>query len=236
VSAHPASPRRSWVSALVAQLGDYVFEVVEEDAGEPEPVVELKPHPVVAVIAAAPRSGTTTVARLLAAELAARANGAAVVTGAGASRRAAPPSRAAVRLATTLAGVGQVQPCGRLCVVRAAGDTAAAVVNAARYAAPVVLDAAPDGSGARVAALADRVIVVASGRAEPALLDAVAVLVGGGAVKVVNRPGEAAAAEHVDIVIPDARIAARAALMGTRPLGALGAAIAALADSLGLAA
>jgi hypothetical protein len=236
MSAHPASPRRSWVSALVAQVSDYVFEAVEAGAGEPEPVVELKPHPVVAVVAAAPRSGTTTVARLLAAELAARANGAAVVTAAGGSRRAAPPSRAAVRLATTLAGVGRVQPCGRLCLVRAAGDTAAAVVNAARYAAPVVLDVAPDGSGARVGALADRVIVVASGGAEPALLAAVAALVGDGAVRVVNKPGEESAVGHADIVIPDSRLAVRAAPLGTRPLGPLGAAIAALADSLGVEA
>jgi|tagenome__1003787_1003787.scaffolds.fasta_scaffold20867556_2 hypothetical protein len=231
MSAHPAPARRSWVSALVAQVTDYVLEPPEVAEAEQEPVVELKPHPVVAVVAAAPRSGTTTVARLLAAELAVRAAGAAVVTAAGPSRRAAPPARAAVRLATTLSGTALVQPCGRLCLVRAGGDVAA-VVNAARYVAPVVLDVAADGSGARMAEVADRVVVVAPGLAERALLDAVAAVVGGHVLKVVNRPGEAARVEHADIVIPDSRIGARAALIGTRALGALGAAIAALADAL----
>src|SRR4051794_4128201 len=78
VSAHPLPGRRSWLSALVAQASEFVFETVEEP-GEPE-LIELVVHPVVAVVSAAPRSGASTVARLLAAELAVRGGGAAVVS------------------------------------------------------------------------------------------------------------------------------------------------------------
>src|SRR5207247_2490881 len=128
-------------------------------------------------------------------------------------RRSAPPSRAAVRLATALAGAAEAQPCGRLCLVRmraatpAGADREAAaaadrealaaadreapaaadpakVVNAARYLAPVVLDLPADGSAAGFAAIADHVVVVASAADEPALLDAVASGCGGDPVKV----------------------------------------------------
>jgi hypothetical protein len=236
VSAHPISHRRGWLSALAAHVADFVFEEVEEIV-EPEPKV-LEPHRVVAVVSASPKSGATTVARLLAAELGVRADGAAVATSPTATRRSAPPSRAAVRLATALAGAAVAQPCGRLCLVRtgreASAADAAALANAARYLAPVVLDLPADGSAAELAAIADHVVVVAGATSEPALLDAVADLVGGDPIKVVNRvtdPGEWA--PRGAICFPDSRIAARAAAMGTRPLGPLGAAIAALADRLG---
>jgi hypothetical protein len=229
VSAQSASVRRGWLSALVTQLADYVFEEVEETV-EPEPV-RLEPHPVIAIVSAAPRSGATTVARLLAAELAARADGAAVVTSALATRRSAPPSRAAIRLTTALAGAAEGQACGRLCI--ATGNDAERLAGAARYLAPVVLDLPPDGSAAGVIAHADRVAVIASGSAEPALLDAVATVLGCNPLKVVNRAGEPGAwAERAQLQIPDSRIGARAAGLGTRAAGRLGSAIAALADAL----
>jgi hypothetical protein len=244
VSAHPISHRRGWLSALAAHVTDFVFEETAETA-EPEPKV-LEPHPVVAVVSAGPNSGATTVARLLAAELATRADGAAIATSTVAIRRSAPPSRAAVRLATALAGAAVAQPCGRLCLVRigrgapdapaageARGADAAALANVARYLAPVVLDLPPDGSAAGIASIADGVVVVTGATAEPALLDAVAAEIGGDPIKVVNRvtdPAEWAA--RAAISLPDSRIAARAASMGTRPLGPLGAAVAALADKL----
>jgi hypothetical protein len=250
VSAHSASHQRGWLSAIAAQVSDYVFEPIEETV-EAEPPA-LTPHPVIAVVSAAPSSGTTTVARLLGAELAARAGGAAVVTSPGATRRTAPPSRAAIRLATALAGVAGAQPCGRLCLahVRAlaadAGDLAeasavgstgselAGIVSAARYLAPVVLDLPADGSAAAVATIAERVAVVAAATSEPALLDAVAALTGGEPLKVVNRVTDATAwGERGDAhLLPDSRIAVRAAAMGTRALGPLGSAIAELADAL----
>jgi hypothetical protein len=240
MSAHSASHRGGWLSALVAQVSDWVLEDVEETL-EPA-ATELKPQAVVAVVAAAPRSGVSAIARLLAAEMAGRAEGAAVVIASAAPRRGAPPSRAAIRVATALAGVGAVQPAGRLCVV-AAGEHAdrdggriariAAVANAARYLAPVVLDLAADGSGAGIAAVADRVVVVGAASAEPALLDAVAGVVGGDPVKVANRvvhPGHWA--DRADLVVPESRIGVRAAALGTRAVGSLGSAVASLADRL----
>jgi hypothetical protein len=259
VSAHSASHRGGWLSALVAQVSDWVFEEVEETV-EPRSA-QLEPQPVVAVVAAAPRAGASTVARLLAAEMAGRGSGAAVVVASTAPRRHAPPSRAAIRVATALAGVGPVHPVGRLCVVpRGAGDPSdapsgaaraadasgadpgpararidriAAMTNAARYLAPVVLDLPADGSGAGIAALVDRVVVVGAGSAEPALLDAVAGVVGGDAIRVANRivdPGDWA--ERADFVLPDSRVGVRAAALGTRAIGSLGAGMHALADAL----
>ena len=160
MSAHSASHGRGWLSALVAQVCDYVFEEVEEAI---EPPKDLVAQPVIAVVAAAPRSGAATVARLLGAELGARTGGAAVVSASAAPRRVAPPSRAAVRLATALAGAADAIPVGRLCIVERDPD----IVNAARYLAPVVLDLAADGSAAGVAAIADRVLVVSSAAGEP---------------------------------------------------------------------
>jgi hypothetical protein len=243
VSAHSASHRRGWLSALVALVSDFVFEPIEETV-EPEPQA-LQPQPVIAVVSAAPRSGATTVARLLAAELASRADGAAIVTSTSPTRRSAPPSRAASRLATALAGVADVQPCGRLCVARLSPATANAVaregwasqvgriVNAARYLAPVVLDLPADGSAVTIATTADRIAVVTAATGEPPLLDAVAAIVGDRPVKVVNRLADPMTwAGRADLQLPDSRIAARAAAIGTRPLGSLGAAITELADAL----
>ena len=255
MSAHSAAQRRSWLSALAAQVADYVFEPIDETI-EAEPA-ELEPQPVVAVVSAAPRSGATTIARMLAAELALRAEGAAVVASPGAVRRTAPPSRAAIRLATALAGAADASPIGRLCVVAppalatthplVARPTAAdeapgadrpdagasAWINAARYLAPVVLDLPADGSAAGASAVADRIAIVAPAGAEPALLDAVASVIGGSPVKVANRVVDPEPwSGRADLLLPDSRIAARAATLGTRPLGPLGAAIAALADAL----
>jgi hypothetical protein len=228
MSAHSASQRGGWLSALVAQVSEYVFEEVEETVEQPQRLVS---HPVVAVVAAAPRSGTTTVARLLAAELASGGEGAALVLGPARPRRGTPPSRASVRLAMALAGVADVQPLGRICIAVSADR--AAEVNAARYLAPVVLDVPADGSAAGVADVADRIVVVSGVAGEPALLDAVATVIGGEPLKVVNRVTEPGAWDgRVDALLPESRLAARAAAMGTRALGPLGSAIAALADAL----
>jgi hypothetical protein len=236
VSAHQVSHPRGWLSALVARVEGFVFEPVEETiAAEP---IELEPYPVVAVVSAAPRSGATTVARLLAAELASRGGGAAVVTSAAPGRRLAPPSRAAMRLSTAMGGAIEVQACGRLCIaaIDARGDDSAPIerlVCAARYLAPVVLDLPPNGAAAAGAVLADRVAVVACGSAEPALLAAVATVLGGEPLRVVNRiAAEAGWKRRADILIPDSRLGGRAAAMGTRAVGALGTAIAGLADAL----
>jgi hypothetical protein len=215
---------------MAAQLAAYVLEPVEDtiDAGP----VELEPYPVIAVVSAAPKSGATTIARLLAAELAAREDGVAVVaSGTAPPRRGGPPARAALRLATALRAGADVRAVGRLCVAGASDHEA--LVNSARYLAPVVLDVPPDGSAACVARIADRVAVIAGGSSEPALAAAVALVLGGEPVRVANRVVDRVAWEgRADVLIPDSRVAARAAPLGARPLGPLGAAIADLADAL----
>ena len=133
MSAHSASQRGGWLSALVAQVSEYVFEEVEETLEQPQ---ELVAHPVVAVVAAAPRSGTSTVARLLAAAFACRRDGSALVLASAKPRRGAPPARAAVRLATALAGAVDAQPLGRICI--AASADRAGGVNAAMRRGPSV--------------------------------------------------------------------------------------------------
>jgi hypothetical protein len=231
MSAHPASQRRGLFASMAGQLAAYVLEPAEETVDVE--LVELEPHPVVAVVSAAPKSGATTVARLLAAELAARADGVAVVTSAaGPPRRGGPPARAAMHLATALRGSADVRPVGRLCVAAASDDEA--LISAARYLAPVVLDVPPDGSAASVARIAGAVAIVAAGSSEPALAAAVALVLGGEPVKVANRVVDPAGWDgRADVLVPDSRVAARAAPLGIRPLGPLGAAIADLADALG---
>src|SRR4051794_13988745 len=167
VSAHPVPERRSWLSALVAQVSEYVFEEVEETA-EPEPI-ELKPRPVIAVVSAHPHSGGSAVARLLAAELAIRDDGAALVWCASPPGRGAPGVRPALRLATAMRGAATVRPTGRLCF---AGGPALDLIAAGRFLAPIVLDVPPNGTAAEVARHADRLVVVAAAGAEPALLEA----------------------------------------------------------------
>src|SRR4051794_10112236 len=235
VSAHPVPERRSWLSALVAQVSEYVFEEVE-DAAEPEPI-ELKPRPVIAVVSAHARSGASTVARLLGAELAIRGDGSALVWCASPPGRGAPGARPAMRLATAMRGAATVRPSGRLCF---AGGPAIDLITAGRYLAPIVLDVPPNGTAAEVTMHADRLLVVAGAEAEPALLEAVASILGDNAIKIANRVGardDADAAQwkgRADALIPDARMGARAAAMGTRARGPLGTAIAEIADALEL--
>lgn len=213
---------------MAAAVSDYLLEPVEE-AAEIEPI-ELEPYPVLAVVSAARGSGATSVARLLAAELGWRHDGGALVVGAP-PRRYAPPARAAVRLAAALATATDARPIGRICVAAAEHDSHPQLVNAARYLAPVLIDVPPDGSAAALAAIADRTVVVAGGAHEPALLDAVAMVLSGAAIKVANRVADRSTwEERVDLVLPDARLAARAAMAGTRALGPLGAGIDRLAD------
>ena len=232
MSAQPLA-RRGWLSAAAAQVSAYLLEPLGETVGA-EPV-ELEPYPVVAVVSAAARSGASSVARMLAAELAVRADGAAIVA-TDVARRGGPPSRAAARVCRALVGAAAVQVSGRLCL--AAGPDPDVVVAAGRYLAPVVLDVPPDGSGARVAPSADRVVVVGGGESEPALLDAVALVLGGhGAqpVKVANRVVEPDRWRgRVDLWLPDARVGARATRLGIRPPAPLRAPVAELADRLGV--
>jgi hypothetical protein len=230
VSAQPFPQRSSWLSTLVARVEDFVFEPAEEPVALQ--TAPLTAHPVTAVVSAAPKSGASTIARLVAAELAARADGAALVVVSRPARRSGPPSRAAIRLATALGGAADVSACGRLGLASAAADGPEPLAGAARYLAPVVFDVAPDGSAAAVARAADRVVVVAGGAAEPALLTAVASVVGGDPVAVANRVTDGDRWDRADVVLPDSRMAARAAALGIVARGPLGAGIRELADRL----
>jgi hypothetical protein len=236
MSAHPGIGRRGLVAAVAAQISSFLLEPPAAVA-ETGPV-ELEPYPVVAVLSAAPRCGATTVARALGAELAVRADGAAVVScRSGAGRATAPPLRMTARLATALRGVGdeRARPAGRVCLLP--GASPGELASAARYLAPVVLDVPPDGSAAATAQLADRAVVVAAGSDEPALTDVLACLVGGqrSPLRVTTRVVDGSEwTGRADVLLPEGRIAARSALAGARPLGPFGKAIAELADALEL--
>lgn len=242
MSAQPFAQRRGWLAALVAQVEGFVFEEAE---AEPAPApVALKPHPVVSVVSAAPRSGASTVARLLAAELGWRAAGAAVVASSQIPRRGGPPARAALRLATALGSAAPATASGRVCLARmqagseSPGDDPTKLADAARYLAPVVFDVPPDGSAIRIVGVVDAIVVVAGSASEPALLDAVATIVAGdpaggrAPIKVANRIGDHDRwAGRAELLLPESRLGARAAMLGTRAHGQLGSAISELTDA-----
>jgi hypothetical protein len=211
----------------------------ETPGGDPpraEPPVEPPLRSVVAVVGLAPRCGATTVARGLGAELAARdAVGAAIVS----TRR--PPAAgglrtpSAGRLARSLSalGLGPVRACGRICLLPAAAEQAAAAT--ARRLAPIVLDVPYGWPPAPAAALADHVVLVRTPPVEPALAEVVATsLASDGAeppLILLNRsgPGDEEGARS-DVVLPEAPAGAHLALAGYQANGALGSALGALAD------
>lgn len=208
------------------------------------------PRPVVAVFGLAKRCGVTVVARALAAELARRdSDGAAAVHCD--SRAAGIPlaTPAAGRLAKCLSALPGADPraVGRLCLI--AGGEVTALGHATRELAPLVIDAGSAALGGTVAAVADRVLLVATPAVEPALAQ-----VGSGCLArlghaplvVLNRaepagaggeetepPGGsrrarwAASGVHP---LPESRMGAQLALGGREARGELGRAIAELAD------
>lgn len=148
--------------------------VLEPPREEPKAPPEAR-RPVIAVAGLAPRCGTTTVARGLAAALAARDEcGACVVTGAPPGGLLLLGNRAARALARELsAAVGRrPRAIGRLCLV--AGVEPARLADAGSLLAPVVIDIAAAEPPGPCAALADAVVLVADRGAEPALATAAA--------------------------------------------------------------
>jgi hypothetical protein len=218
----------SWLLEPGAEAGGHVAR------GPSEPAE----RPVTAVIGLAPRCGATTVARGLAAELAARDPiGAAVVTSAGAAPGPALRTSAAGRLGRMLAAqmIEPLRTSGRICLIgRDDGQSAAA---RARTIAPVVLDASHGTPAHAVAGLSDRLVIVGSPEVEPALLELVPSVMRSavpGVVVVLNRwrPGDEGPAAPADLLLPEARLAAPLALAGREPPGPLGSALAELADRL----
>ena len=233
MSAQPAFARGGFLAAAVARAEGWLLEPADDGLDEAEPIVRARP--VIAVFGLGEGCGATTVARALGAELAARDPGGACAVSCP-SRSGALPlgSAAAARLARTFTAIqgAWAQASGRLCMVDC-GDTGR-LVDAARYLAPLVLDAGFMAVGGAPAAVADHVVLVASPRVEPALATvarASLARVGPDPVVVLNRaarpgPFEGAA----DLLLPDSRMGAQLAHSGREPRGELGRAIDALAD------
>lgn len=236
-----AGPRaRGFVSGALAAAGSFLLEPAVPQSDAPSEVPSGL-RPVIAIFGLARGCGVTVVSRALAAELAGRdAAGAAAVH---CDVRAAGiplATPAAARLAKALADVpgADTRAVGRLCLV--AGAERAALADTARHFAPLVLDAGSASLGGAPAALADRVIVVATSSTEPALASVAAEClgrVGRDAIVVVNRTAagdtdEAASAwdDRAALRLPESRMGAQLALGGRETRGELGRAVAELAD------
>ena len=232
---------RGFVTGALATAGGWLVEPAVP--AEP-PVVSAPaaPRPVIAVFGLARGCGVTVVARSLAAELGRRdSQGAAAVHCE--ARVAGIPlaTPAATELARSLAEVSgtHTRAVGRLCLVRTSAQ--AALADATRHLAPLVLDAGSTALGGAPAALADRVVLVAAPGVEPALAGvSVECLgrVGHAPLLVLNRAdrGHARHAAWTALGVhglPESRMGAQLALGGREPRGDLGRAIADLADLCG---
>ena len=224
------------VADLLRRAGEWLVEPAEPAEHLPAPSLSLVPpraHPVIAVVGLARRCGATTLARALAAELAAREDGSAV---------AASPTRPsvvalgssgeAVRLAQSLGGLEHVRPAGRLCLATCADPVQLAA--ATRTLAPAVTEVGPGNAALEAAAEVDQTILVAAPDQRPELVAAVAQTIARESappIVVVNR-----AIDHgpwltqADVLVPDSRVGARHALSGREPRGWLGKSIEHLAD------
>jgi hypothetical protein len=243
VTRGPAHARRV-LAAAAAQIENFFLEPAEPEPAAaalvaPAPVLPPRtpeaPRPVVTVFGLARRCGATMVARALAAELAIRD-----LAGAAAVASAAPvggvplATPAAGRLAGVLEDVpgARTSALGRLCLVEGAREDALARV--ARHFAPLVIDAGGLGVDGAAATVADRVLLVVRPGVEPALARAAAECVprtGPEPLVVMNL-----AAGDGPLRLPDSRMGAQLALGGRQARGALGRAIAALADRCEVAA
>jgi hypothetical protein len=237
VSAHDAlGAHRRLLSGALAAAADWLVAPVEPARGGADPA-PLEARPVVAVLGLSPRCGATTVARALGAELGARdPGGACAVTATVPAGALALGFPAAGRLGRTLSPLARarVRPWGRLCLVE--GPDRAALAAAARYLAPLVIDVDQGGEAPAAAALADHVVLVAAPDTEPALAAVVSASLaepGPEPVTVLNRaPGQDGRwTGRAALELPESRAGAKLALAGREPRGALGAAVADLADA-----
>jgi hypothetical protein len=228
--------RQGLLAAALARVEEFLLEPAEpgRDLDPPPPSVR---RPVVAVFGLARRCGTTTVARALAAELAARDGGAAAVSSPVSAAGIPLASPAAARLAKAMAEVphARTRAVGRLCLVD--GPSPVELADAARLQAPLVLDAGSDEVGGAAAAVADHVVLVGAPSVEPALAVVVAgclARVGPNPLVVLNRSDAGGDWEgRAAIELPESRMGAQLALGGREPRGALGHAVADLADLCG---
>ena len=232
---------RGLLSAALAAAGSWLLEPAEP-AGEPVSSAPAPARPVIAVFGLGRGCGATTVTRAVAAELAARdCEGAAAVHCEARAAGIPLATQAAAQLARALGdgpGAG-TRAVGRLCLV--GGAERSALADSARHLAPLVFDTGSVALGGVPAALADRVILVATPAMEPALAGVAADCLrrlGHEPLVVLNR---APPAHAIDPALPDwssraahplpeSRMGAQLAHGGREPRGELGKAIADLAD------
>ena len=224
--------------SLRAAAGSWLLEPAER-TGEPGAVALAPPRQVIAVFGLARGCGVTVVARALAAELARRdsAESAAVHCDActGGIPLATPAAGELARMLAELPGA-DARALGRICLV--GGADCGAVSQAVRELAPLVLDAGSSLLGGAPAALADRVLLVASPWVEPALAAVAADCLGRlghSPLLVLNRA--VAGDERAGIwapcgvhPLPESRMGAQLALGGREARGKLGRSIGELAD------
>jgi hypothetical protein len=234
-----AQPGRGLVAGALATAGSWLLEPVSPPPESPS-ASPVRMRQVIAVFGLARGCGVTVVSRALAAELASRdVDGAAAVHCDARASGIPLATHAATRLARVLADVpgADTRAVGRLCLV--GGAERAALADSARHFAPLVLDAGSTSLGGAPAALADRVVVVATAAVEPALASVAAeclARLGHDPILVLNRcpvpseidqsPWSTRPAHR----LPDSKMGARLALGGREPRGELGRAIAELAD------
>jgi hypothetical protein len=197
-------------------------------------------RPAVAVAGIAPRCGTTTVARALAAELALRdREGAAIVSTdavAGGGIPLGTPAAGRLGRAVQRSLPTQTRAVGRLCLT--AGHDHSGLVDAARGLAPLVLDVTDPGAVAVAASLVDAMVLVGVPAAEPSLGSVLADSLGRvGAEPIVvlnrDRDGDPRWEDRCAVRLPEARMGARLVLAGREAHGDLGRAVARIADLLG---
>lgn len=190
------------------------------------------PRPVVAVRGLAPRCGTTTVARALAAALA-RTDpaGVAIVAGPLPAPGARLATRPATRLARTVTALGcdTARPTGRICLIAAEEPLPPLLAD---LPAPLVIDLPHSSPPAEGLALADCVVLVADPSVEPSLVLAVetSLAQAGRVVEIAfTKVEDAEATLPGAVAIGDSRLAAQVALAGRDPRGPFAEPIAELA-------
>jgi hypothetical protein len=239
----PAAPDggRSWAPPLApgppepAPPGATRLEPVPPQPASPEPTAPHPdpPRPLVAVLGLAPGAGATTIARAVAARLAAFDPLRAAILHTAHSPWAVPASAPAARLARTLvaAGIGPPRAAGRLCVLDA-GEPLAPL--AASRPAPVVADLAHGQPADGAIALADHVVLVAPPDVEPALASAVVTSLranGVSASTVLNRAtGDPPPDLGHALAVPESRLAAQLTLACREFRGPVAAVAAELAE------
>ena len=229
-----AHRRGGLVATALTRVEEFLLDPVDDEIAV-SPAVPPAPPPIVAVVPLAPRCGGTTVARGLAATFAAREPlGAALVCGPSSSVALALSTSGAARLARAVADFVDApqRVSGRLCLVES--DPRIARAAALRNQAALVVEVPHGEDASEAAALADVTVLVAAGDTEPSLaavIGASLARTGPEPILVTGRPGDDGRLADFDaIVCPDSRLASRIALAGREPPGALGAALAGLAD------